>query len=85
MPGETFYVQPIKNNMYCWHFTIKGEVGSDYEGGLYHGYFILPKDYPLSPPSIYFLNKNGRFMINTSICLNITAYHSYEWNPIWTL
>ena len=71
--------------MFKWHFTIKGNEGTVYEGGLYHGYFDIPFDYPLSPPNIYFLNKNGRYQINKKVCMNITSYHKEEWSPAWTL
>ena len=82
---ETFYIQPLPSNLYEWHFTMKGPKGSVYEGGLYHGYFQIPKDYPLAPPNIYFMNKSGRYEINKKICMNITSYHKEEWTPAWTL
>ncbi len=84
-PGEYFFVQPLENDMFTWHFTIKGIPGSNYENGLYHGHFLLPKDYPLNPPDIYFQNKNGRFEPVKKICLNITGYHKEAWSPIWSL
>ena len=82
---ENFYIQPLQSNLFEWHFTLKGAKGSSYEGGLYHGYFQIPKDYPLAPPNIYFLNKSGRYEINKKICMNITSYHKEEWTPAWTL
>ena len=82
---ENFYIQPLPKNLYEWHFTLKGAEGSVYEGGLYHGYFQIPKDYPLAPPNIYFLNRSGRYEINKKICMNITSYHKEEWTPAWTL
>ena len=39
----------------------------------------------MSPPNIYFLNENGRFEVNTKVCLTITSYHKEEWTPAWTL
>ncbi len=68
-----------------WHFTILGEKGSPYENGIYHGILKLKETYPLHPPDISFFNNNGRFYINMNVCLNITSYHTYEWNPIWTI
>lgn len=82
---EYFYTQPLFNDVYTWHFTLKGNEESPYRNGLYHGVIYLPDDYPLSPPDICFFNKNGRFQINTKICLSITSYHKKEWSPIWTL
>ena len=86
LPGsENFYIQPLDNDLYEWHFTIKGCKDTVYDGGLYHGYFQIPKDYPLAPPNIYFMNKSGRYEINKKICMNITSYHKEEWTPAWTL
>ena len=30
-------------------------------------------------------NKNGRFEVNTKICLTITQYHTEEWNSACTI
>ena len=85
IPDEFFYVQPEKGNMFKWHFTLRGVPGSVYEHGLYHGYFLLPPDYPMSPPDIFFMNKNGRFEVDVKLCLNITSYHKEDWTPSWTI
>ena len=84
-PSSHFYIQPLKNNNYEWHFTILGVEGTPFEGGVYHGKFILPKSYPVRPPDIFFMTENGRFMINRKICLNITSYHAESWTPAWSL
>ena len=81
----SFYIQPLKDDLFEWHFTLRGPKDTSYHKGLYHGYFQIPKDYPLAPPNIYFLNKSGRYQINKKICLNITSYHKEEWTPAWTL
>ena len=74
----------INNNLYEWHFTIRGPEDSDYQDGIYHGKIDLPLDYPIKPPNIYFLTPNGRFDIKTKICLSITKFHPENWNPSWT-
>ena len=84
-PDEFFYVQPVGTDMFKWHFTLRGMPGSAYEGGLYHGYFDIPNDYPFSPPNIFFMNESGRYQPNTKICLTITTYHKEEWSPAWTI
>ena len=84
-PSSHFYIQPIKNNLYEWHFTLLGPEDTDFEGGVYHGKFILPKNYPLNPPDIYFMTPNGRFDTSRKICLNITGYHKEAWTPLWSL
>lgn len=55
---------------------------------------MLPSDFPMSPPDIYFytvqithvcyFQENGRFEVNKKICLTITSYHKEEWSPSWT-
>lgn len=84
-PAQYFYIQPLPNDLLTWHFTFIGPEDTDYEGGLYHGYFSLPADYPLSPPDIYYLNESGRYQPNTKICLTITSYHKSDWTPAWSL
>lgn len=85
VPGRYFYIQPLPDDMQKWHFTFIGPEGTEYEGGIYHGYFDLPHDYPLSPPNIYYLNESGRYEPNKKICLTITSYHASEWTPLWSL
>ena len=74
---------PLEDNLFEWHFTIRGPVGTDFEGGLYHGRILLPSEYPFKPPNIVFLTKNGRFEVGTKICLSISAYHPEHWQPAW--
>ena len=42
----------IQDNLFEWHFTIRGPEGTEFEGGFYHGRIILPSEYPMKPPSI---------------------------------
>ena len=78
---DDFYAEPLTNDIRIWHFTFIGVKGSDYENGIYHGILELDVDYPLKPPNIYFMNPNGRFQVNTKVCLNITKFHSENWDP----
>ncbi|GBG25853.1 Ubiquitin-conjugating enzyme E2 J1 [Hondaea fermentalgiana] len=82
-PSDQYAAKPLEDNMFDWHFVIRGPVGTDFEGGVYHGRIILPNDYPFKPPSIMLLTENGRWEINTKICLSISAYHPEEWQPAW--
>ncbi|CAD8189873.1 unnamed protein product [Paramecium pentaurelia] len=84
-PPLSFVAQCINNNLYEWHFTIRGPEDSDYSEGIYHGKIELPVDYPIKPPNIFFLTPNGRFEVKTKICLNITKFHPENWNPSWTI
>ena len=83
--NPNFHAAPLPNNIFEWHFTLRGPTETPYEKGLYHGKIVLPSDFPMSPPDIYFLNENGRFEINKKICLTITSFHKEEWSPSWTI
>lgn len=65
-PTELYYAQPlevrslllvtcIQDNLFEWHFTIRGPEGSEFEGGIYHGQISLPTEYPMKPPNIMLL------------------------------
>lgn len=66
-----------------WHCTIRGPAGTEFEGGLYHFRILLPSEYPFRPPSILMLTPNGRFELNTKICISFTNYHEESWQPAW--
>ena len=84
-PSDDFVANPIKDDMFCWHFTIRGPPETEFEGGLYHGVIKLPMNYPNKPPNIMFLTPNGRFDINMDVCLSMTQYHKEEWQAAWTI
>ena len=84
-PSDDFVANPVKDDMFCWHFTIRGPPDTEFEGGLYHGIIKLPMSYPNRPPNIMFLTPNGRFDINMDICLSMTKYHKEEWQAAWTI
>ena len=52
-----------------WHCTLRGPAGTEFEGGLYHFRILLPAEYPFRPPSIMLLTPNGRFELNSKVCL----------------
>jgi ubiquitin-conjugating enzyme E2 J1 len=70
---------PLEDNLFEFHFTIRGAAGTDFEGGLYHGRILLPHNYPLKPPNIVFLTPNGRFDVGMKICLTVSAHHPETW------
>jgi len=45
----------LKDNLFEWHFTIRGPADSEFDGGIYHGRIVLPPEYPMKPPSIILL------------------------------
>ncbi|KAL4445969.1 hypothetical protein ABPG74_010961 [Tetrahymena malaccensis] len=83
-PSEDYTAAPLSNDLYTWHFTIRGPTETEFEDGIYHGKIMFPFEYPLEPPDIYFLNKSGRFEVNQKICLTITGFHAEQWNASWT-
>ncbi|RNA42712.1 ubiquitin-conjugating enzyme E2 J1 isoform X2 [Brachionus plicatilis] len=83
--AELFYAQPLEDNLFEWHFTIRGPPESDFQGGIYHGRILLPAEYPMKPPSIILLTPNGRFKVNEKICLSISGHHPETWLPSWSI
>lgn len=84
-PTELFYAQPLDDNLFEWHFTIRGPGDTEFDGGIFHGRIVLPPDYPMKPPSIIILTPNGRFEVNKKICLSISGHHPESWQPSWSI
>jgi len=82
-PSDRYHAAPLEDDMFEWHFTIKGPKKTEFEGGLYHGRILLPPEYPFKPPHIVFLTPSGRFETHTKVCLSFTAYHQELWQPAW--
>ncbi|KAK4518311.1 uncharacterized protein ATC70_001663 [Mucor velutinosus] len=78
-----YSAHPLEDNIFEWHFTVRGPKDTDFEDGRYHGRIILPNEYPFKPPELIFLTPNGRFELNTKICLSITGFHPEFWQPAW--
>uniref|UniRef100_A0A8H7Y4T3 UBC core domain-containing protein n=1 Tax=Psilocybe cubensis TaxID=181762 RepID=A0A8H7Y4T3_PSICU len=73
----------LKDDIFEWHCTLRGPAGTEFDGGLYHFRILLPAEYPFRPPSIMILTPNGRFELNTKICISFTSYHEELWQPAW--
>lgn len=82
---EEYYAQPLEDNLFEWHFTVRGPPDTEFDGGIYHGRIIMPADYPMKPPNIIFLTPNGRFETNKKICLSISGHHPETWQPSWSI
>lgn len=82
---EEYCARPLEDNLFEWHFTVQGPKGTDFEGGIYHGRILLPKEYPMHPPHIILLTPNGRFEVNKKICLSISGHHPETWQPSWSI
>eukprot|EP00731_Ephydatia_muelleri_P015501 Em0008g1221a len=76
---------PQPSNILEWHYVVKGPEDTPYYGGYYHGVLLFPKDYPFKPPRISMSTPNGRFQINTRLCLSISDFHPDTWNPAWSV
>jgi len=80
-----YHAQPLEDNLFEWHFTVRGPADTDFEGGIYHGRIVLPTEYPMKPPNIIVLTPNGRFETNKKICLSISGHHPESWQPSWSI
>jgi ubiquitin-conjugating enzyme E2 J1 len=84
-PHPNIIAAPLEDNVFDWHFTIRGASGTDFEGGRYHGRIILPSEYPFKPPDLMMLTPSGRFQTQTKICLSISGFHPNNWQPSWSV
>ncbi|WFD30140.1 E2 ubiquitin-conjugating enzyme [Malassezia sp. CBS 17886] len=80
---DEFRAAPTEDNLFEWHFTLRGPEDSEFESGMYHGKILLPTEYPFRPPHVVFLTPNGRWDIHCKICLTFTGHHEEEWQPAW--
>ena len=84
--SDELFAYPLENDFFNWHFTIKGAKNSEFEGGLYHGNLRLDNNYPSIKPEIQFYAPNGRFAVNTTLCILLNAVQdSKHWESNYTL
>ncbi len=50
-----FFSCAHKDNIFEWHFTVRGPPDTPFEGGIYHGRILLPPEYPFKPPNFVFM------------------------------
>lgn len=84
-PVPYVVAEPVPANILEWHYVVTGPENTPYEGGLYHGKLVFPREFPFKPPSIYMITPNGRFKTNTRLCLSISDFHPDTWNPAWSV
>ncbi|WFD41733.1 E2 ubiquitin-conjugating enzyme [Malassezia psittaci] len=82
-PSPEYRAVPTEDNLFEWHFTLRGPRNTEFDSGMYHGKIILPTEYPFKPPDVMFLTPNGRWEVNRKICLTFTGYHEETWQPAW--
>ncbi|CEL91729.1 unnamed protein product [Vitrella brassicaformis CCMP3155] len=85
-PVPHIVVKPSPSSMFVWHYVLH-DLPKDtaYAGGVYHGKLVFPQNYPFAPPAIYMITNNGRFQINTKLCLSMSDFHPESWNPSWRI
>lgn len=83
--SSQFHAAPLEDDLFEWHFTIRGPRETPFAGGIYHGRILLPAEYPFKPPNIILLTPNGRFEVGQKICLSISAHHPEYWQPSWSI
>ncbi|XP_046742037.1 ubiquitin-conjugating enzyme E2 J2 [Diprion similis] len=84
-PVPYVVAEPVPSNILEWHYVVNGPESTPYEGGFYHGKLVFPREFPFKPPSIYMTTPNGRFKVNTRLCLSISDFHPDTWNPAWSV
>lgn len=84
-PVPYVLAEPVPSNILEWHYVVNGPENTPYEGGFYHGKLVFPREFPFKPPSIYMTTPNGRFKVNTRLCLSISDFHPDTWNPAWSV
>lgn len=78
--------RPTEKNMLAWHYVLHDlPAETPYNGGVYWGKLVFPKEYPLKPPAIYMLTPSGRFEVNSRLCLSMSDFHPESWNPSWRI
>lgn len=80
-----FLAEALEEDIFEWHFVVRGPPDSVFEGGIYHGRILLPAEYPFKPPSFMMLTPNGRFQTGVKICLSISSHHPEHWQPSWSV
>lgn len=66
---------PLYENLFEWHFTIRGSPDSDFKDGIYHGRIMFPPEYPLRPPHIMLLTVCIiNFSVKIITCLKIILF-----------
>jgi len=84
-PTSDYFAAPLEDNLFEWHFTVRGPEDTEFQGGIYHGRIIVPAEYPMKPPDIIVLTPNGRFEVSKKICLSISGFHPETWQPSWSI
>ena len=77
-PSSRYYAQPLEDDMFEWHFTIRGPDDTPFAGGIYHGRILLPADYPMKPPNIVFMTvSNATFLVLLECLISVLSLEKW--------
>ena len=76
---EGIEAKPLDNCNYHWQASIRGPVGSPYEGGVFYLYLKVPMLYPFRPPEVRFLTKIFHPNINRHGDIGIDNLQTNNW------
>lgn len=77
----------LQDNLFEWHFSVRGPADSEFDGGVYHGRIVLPPEYPMKPPSIILLTVRGRRLLCVCVYLSpgASTFHTASATPFCTV
>lgn len=84
-PPDHITARPLPSNILTWYFVLEGPPNSVYAGGSYLGRLAFPEEYPYKPPAVYMLSPQGRFKVDTMLCLSMSNFHPETWSPAWSV
>ena len=76
---EGVEARPLDRYNYHWQASIRGPVGSPYEGGLFYLYLKVPMLYPFRPPEVRFLTKIFHPNVNRHGDIGIDSIQTGNW------
>lgn len=82
---EGVMAKPLDPYLYHWQATIRGPVGSPYEGGLFYLYMKVPFTHPFDPPEVSFLTKIFHPNVNRHGDIGIDSIQKSIWVSTMTL
>lgn len=84
-PPDHIITRPLPSNILVWYFILEGPPDSPYAGGTFLGRLSFPSSYPYAPPAVYMLSPQGRFKVDTKLCLSGSDFHPELWSPAWSV
>jgi len=76
---EGIEAKPLDSCNYHWQASIRGPVGSPYEGGIFYLYLKVPMMYPFRPPEVRFLTKIFHPNVNRHGDIGIDSIQQGNW------